>query len=280
LDSERNTFGWRMRTYDYTFLDDADTPCLTSRGRSPRREVASASYGTFLEEVFFGAPCTADSGEDDETDSDEQELAEWPAALDSEEMPQEMPWRVHMVRRGETLPGLALRYGLTVEDIKRANGLAGDSFGVKTEVNIPKQTGITSANEVLRMVSLAVRAALATRTTGAPSGMAHFRQLHRLDANHGEISIPNARPPRSLRSKRSGAHDRHARPVAASFTPAHRLSMLWLAIVGRATAPHPPHPPSTLLAPRSQEPERRRDSDASTARAQRAGRSGESARGY
>ncbi len=157
LDSERNSFGWRMRTYDYTFLDDADMPCLARRGRSPRLEVASASYGTFLEEVFFGAPCTADLAEDDETDSDEQELAEWPAALDSEEMSQEMSWRVHMVRRGETLPGLALRYGLTVEDIKRANGLAGDSFGVKTEVNIPNQTGITSANEVLRMATASAR---------------------------------------------------------------------------------------------------------------------------
>jgi LysM repeat protein len=148
-ESER-TFGWRMRTYDYTFLggaDDADDVC-EERPRISRRE--GTSYGTFLEETILSLSSTAGQVEENETDSDELELElkSRPATLN----PEEMRWRVHLVQTGETLAGLALHYGLTVEDIKRANGLAGDSFGVKMEVNIPKQSGVTSATEVYRMV--------------------------------------------------------------------------------------------------------------------------------
>ena len=198
-ESER-TFGWRMRGYDYTFLggaDDADD-VREERPRISRRE--GTSYGTFLKETILSPSSTAGHVEDNETDSDELELElkSRPATLN----PEEMRWRVHLVQTGETLAGLALHYGLTVEDIKRANGLAGDSFGVKMEVNIPKQSGVTSATEVYRMVRFSSFFTHAKREQldGA------FRQMHGLRANHGTY-VANVQLGRSKR--KNGMHSRH-----------------------------------------------------------------------
>ena len=41
-----------------------------------------------------------------------------------------------------------------VDDIKRANGLFSNSFGLKTELKMPKRSGVAAVNEVLRVVRL------------------------------------------------------------------------------------------------------------------------------
>ena len=224
-----------MRTYDYTFLggaDDADDVC-EERPRISRRE--GTSYGTFLEETILSLSSTAGQVEENETDSDELELElkSRPATLN----PEEMCWRVHLVQTGETLAGLALHYGLTVEDIKRANGLAGDSFGVKMEVNIPKQSGVTSATEVYRMVrfsSFFFTHAKREQLDGA------FRQMHGLRANHGTY-VANVQLGRSKR--KNGMHGRHMpcpTPIAALSIMPHGLTA-HLSTVGRVTEPHRLH---------------------------------------
>ncbi len=50
-----------------------------------------------------------------------------------------------------------------VDDIKRANGLFGTSFGLKTELRIPKRSGVSAVNEVHRVVRNA--SATFTQTT-------------------------------------------------------------------------------------------------------------------
>jgi LysM repeat protein len=44
---------------------------------------------------------------------------------------------VHIVRKGDTLSGLAVRYGVTVNDIKRANGLKSDLIKIGQSLQIP-----------------------------------------------------------------------------------------------------------------------------------------------
>jgi N-acetylmuramoyl-L-alanine amidase len=45
--------------------------------------------------------------------------------------------RVHRVRRGETLVGIARTYGVTLEDLLRENGLRGDRLLVGQTLRIP-----------------------------------------------------------------------------------------------------------------------------------------------
>ena len=45
--------------------------------------------------------------------------------------------RVHIVRRGDTLSGLAVRYGVSVSSIKRSNGLKSDLIKVGQSLQIP-----------------------------------------------------------------------------------------------------------------------------------------------
>lgn len=52
----------------------------------------------------------------------------------------------HPVQPGETLPGLALRYGVSVEEIKRANRLyTNDSIFLKKSLSIPVPPGFDGA---------------------------------------------------------------------------------------------------------------------------------------
>lgn len=44
---------------------------------------------------------------------------------------------VHVVRRGDTLSGLAVRYGVTVADLKRVNGLRSDLIKIGQNLSIP-----------------------------------------------------------------------------------------------------------------------------------------------
>lgn len=46
---------------------------------------------------------------------------------------------VHIVRRGDTLSALAVRYGTTVREIQAANGLQGDLIRVGQRLRIPQQ---------------------------------------------------------------------------------------------------------------------------------------------
>lgn len=45
---------------------------------------------------------------------------------------------IHIVRKGDTLSGLAIRYGVTVSDIKRSNGLRSDLIKIGQSLEIPK----------------------------------------------------------------------------------------------------------------------------------------------
>lgn len=49
--------------------------------------------------------------------------------------------RVHVVRRGDTLSGLAARYGTTITSIKRSNGLKSDLIKVGQSLKIPDSVG-------------------------------------------------------------------------------------------------------------------------------------------
>ena len=44
---------------------------------------------------------------------------------------------VHTVRKGDTLSGLAVRYGVTVGDIKRSNALTSDLIRIGQKLKIP-----------------------------------------------------------------------------------------------------------------------------------------------
>jgi len=56
---------------------------------------------------------------------------------------------VHVVRRGDTLSGLALRYGVTVSELKRVNGLRSDLIKIGQTLSIPSQ-----ANDLARIRNL------------------------------------------------------------------------------------------------------------------------------
>ena len=45
--------------------------------------------------------------------------------------------RTHRVARGETLAGLARAYGVSIEDLRRANGIRGDRILVGQVLRIP-----------------------------------------------------------------------------------------------------------------------------------------------
>ena len=47
----------------------------------------------------------------------------------------------HTVSKGDTLSGLAIRYGVTINDIKRANGLKSDLIKIGQKLNIPDAAG-------------------------------------------------------------------------------------------------------------------------------------------
>lgn len=56
---------------------------------------------------------------------------------------------VHIVRKGDTLSGLAVRYGITVGDLKRANGLKGDLIRIGQPLKIPPASGGVDVGKLL-----------------------------------------------------------------------------------------------------------------------------------
>lgn len=48
---------------------------------------------------------------------------------------------VHVVRKGDTLSGIGFRYGVTVRDLKRVNGLKSDLIRVGQSLDIPAPSG-------------------------------------------------------------------------------------------------------------------------------------------
>ena len=140
-------------------------PTRLSGSRPSAAAPSSRHIAGDVEEAQHG-----EGGEEDE--AEEEEDLELPKPL----APEEEPWLLHHIQRGDTLSGLALRYNLTVrarsvvsfnsaipsknvpnsqvDDIKRANGLFSNSFGLKTELKMPKRSGVAAVNEVLRVVRL------------------------------------------------------------------------------------------------------------------------------
>jgi LysM repeat protein len=58
---------------------------------------------------------------------------------------------VHVVRKGDTLSALAVRYGVTVHDLKRANGLKSDLIKIGQSLNIP--SAVAAGQDVRKLLS-------------------------------------------------------------------------------------------------------------------------------
>lgn len=62
---------------------------------------------------------------------------------------------VHVVRKGDTLSGLAVRYGVTVGDLKRANNLKSDLIRIGQALTIPAAgRGSAQVRELMRGISI------------------------------------------------------------------------------------------------------------------------------
>ena len=61
-------------------------------------------------------------------------------------VPPPVAYVTHRVKKGETLGMLAKKYGTTVGDIKRANGLRNNLIRAKHEYRIPKKVNPKIAN--------------------------------------------------------------------------------------------------------------------------------------
>jgi LysM repeat protein len=57
----------------------------------------------------------------------------------------------HIVRKGDTLSGLAIRYGVTVSDIKRSNGLRSDLIKIGQSLKIPQAR--TGGQDIRKLLS-------------------------------------------------------------------------------------------------------------------------------
>lgn len=75
-----------------------------------------------------------------------EELRRDVAGLRWEEAPGRPAANTHRVARGETLWSIARRWGVTVADLKRANGLTGDTIFVGQELIIPAGTAAAGAS--------------------------------------------------------------------------------------------------------------------------------------
>ena len=58
--------------------------------------------------------------------------------------------RLHVVRKGDTLSGLSVRYGVTITEIKRANGLDSDLIKIGQNLRIPEAGGGTAVRDLLK----------------------------------------------------------------------------------------------------------------------------------
>lgn len=58
--------------------------------------------------------------------------------------------RLHVVRKGDTLSGLAVRYGVSVADIKRSNGLDSDLIRIGQRLRIPEPAGSSQVRDLLK----------------------------------------------------------------------------------------------------------------------------------
>ena len=58
--------------------------------------------------------------------------------------------KTHTVRKGETLPGIAKRYGLTVADLKRINRLSSEKIAAGTKISLAAATAPSSTKPVSR----------------------------------------------------------------------------------------------------------------------------------
>ncbi len=67
------------------------------------------------------------------------------SGLRTRELSTPSPSRTHRVQRGETLWSIARRWGVTVADLKQANGLTGDTIYAGQELVIPRATERRSA---------------------------------------------------------------------------------------------------------------------------------------
>lgn len=130
---------------------------------------------------------------------------------------------LHVVRKGDTLSALALRYGVSVRDLKRLNGLSSDLIRIgqvlEVPAAVPDVTGLLSGTRIQRerwthIVAhhSAIRRGNAEiydrnhRRRGMENGLAyHFVIGNGVDSGDGEIEIG----PRWKRQIQGGHVRRH-----------------------------------------------------------------------
>jgi len=86
---------------------------------------------------------------------------------------------VHQVKGDETLAGLALKYDLTVEDLRRCNNLwANDNVWTGQVLRIPVATASSSSNESPSASSSSSSSSSSTTTSGTTSSSSTSGSLH------------------------------------------------------------------------------------------------------